>query len=120
MSNLEIGEVQFAQFVCIGEALRERATEVFEERKRSLNAQLRHEIRSIEFDESGCTVSYTSTHCSSCRHYDEIDYMYISLNELLPVSPATTPTPDNLTRSECVKAARERLLDEHFQAALKR
>lgn len=116
MSNLEIGEVQFAQFVRIGEALRERATEIFEERKRSLNPQLRHEIRSIEFDESGCTISYTSTHCSSCRHYDEIDYMYISLNEMLPVSPATAP--DNRTRNECVKAARERLLDEHFQAAL--
>ncbi|MBA3855329.1 MAG: hypothetical protein C0507_00325 [Cyanobacteria bacterium PR.3.49] len=115
MTNLEIGEAQYALFVRINESLRERAGQIFEERARSLNPQLRHEINSIEFDESGCTISYTSTHCSNCRHYDEIDHEYISLNELLPVTPPTQP--DNLTRQQCVKAARERLLDQHFQSA---
>jgi len=118
MTNLEIGAAQYAQFVRINEGLRARASEIFEERSRALNPQLRHEIRSIEFDESGCTISYTSTHCSNCRHYDEVDYDYISLNELLPVAPAALP--DNRTRQECVKALRERLLDEHFQTALSR
>lgn len=91
MSNLEIGVAQYAQFIRIDAALRERAVQLFKERSQDLNEQLRYEIRSIEFDESGCSISYTSTHCSSCRHYDEIDYMYVSLSDLLPLAPAVAP-----------------------------
>jgi len=118
MSNLEIGVAQYAQFIRIDAALRERAVQLFKERSQDLNEQLRYEIRSIEFDESGCSISYTSTHCSSCRHYDEIDYMYVSLSDLLPLAPAVAPV--NQAREECVKAARERLFDQHFQSALQR
>lgn len=80
MTNLEIGEEDFANFIRIYEALHERATGIFEERSKTLNPQLRYEIRNIEFEEGGATIWYYSTHCANCR--DEIDMLFISMDEL--------------------------------------
>ena len=81
MTNLEISEEEYANFVRIDEELRELATRIFEEQSKTFNPQLRYEIRNIEFDESGCTIWYYSTHCSNCR--DEVDTLFVTLDELL-------------------------------------
>ncbi len=78
---MRIGKDEFAQFLRIDAELRALAAKYFEERAKSLNPRLRHEIQKIEFQDEGCTITYMSTHCSNCR--GEIDEIYVSLEELL-------------------------------------
>lgn len=80
---MRIDKAEFAQFARQYAELTARARKYFEERAKNFNPQLRHSIEKIEFQEDGCTITYRSTHCSSCRGNDDIDDIYVSLDELL-------------------------------------
>ncbi|MCC7527962.1 MAG: hypothetical protein IT342_05530 [Candidatus Melainabacteria bacterium] len=79
---MKIGKDEFANFIRIDAELRALATNYFEARAKTLNPRLRHEIEKIEFHDEGCTISYRSSHCSNCRGNDDLDDIYVSLDDL--------------------------------------
>lgn len=79
----KIDKSGFERFAALHAELTQRAKKYFEERAKSFNPSLRHEIEKIEFNSDGCTISYRSSHCSNCRGNDDIDELYTSIDDLL-------------------------------------
>ncbi len=80
---MKIDKSGFERFAALHVELTLRAKKYFEERAKSFNPSLRHEIEKIEFNSDGCTISYRSSHCSNCRGKDDIDELYMSIDDLL-------------------------------------
>lgn len=80
---MKIDKSGFERFAALQVELTARAKKYFEERAKTFNPNLRHEIEKIEFSSDGCTIAYRSSHCSSCRGNDDIDELYMSIDDLL-------------------------------------
>lgn len=78
---MSISRLDYESFVRHYDILMERARQLFAEKARHLNPELRHEIVKIDFDDSGCTIHYKSSHCSNCQ--PDVDEWHVSLDDLL-------------------------------------
>ncbi len=80
---MRIDQSEFERFAALHAELTQRARKYFEARAKTFNPNLRHEIEKIEFSSDGCTITYRSSHCSNCRGNDDIDELYMSIEDLM-------------------------------------
>lgn len=80
---MKIEKADYEGFAAIYAALTRRAQKYFDECAKSFDPGLRYTIEKIEFSSDGCTITYRSSHCSACRHNDDIDWLDVSIDELL-------------------------------------
>lgn len=80
---MRIEKSEFERFAALHAELTQRARKYFEARAKTFNPNLRHEIEKIEFGSDGCTITYRSSHCSNCRGNDDIDELYMSIEDLM-------------------------------------
>ena len=83
---MNIDKSGFDRFCAVHAELSARAKKYFEMRAQHFNPGLRHSIEKIEFSSDGCTITYRSNHCSNCRGNDEIDELYMSIEDLLELN----------------------------------
>ncbi len=81
---MKIDQSEFERFAALHAELTQRARKYFEARaKPPSNPNLRHGIEKIEFSSDGCTITYWGSHCSKCHGNDDIDELYMSIEDLL-------------------------------------
>jgi len=80
---MKIAKSDFDRFAALHAEMTARAKKYFEERAKNFNPRLQYEIEKIEFGCDGCTITYRGSHCSNYRGNDDIDELYMSIEDLM-------------------------------------